>query len=81
MNHYKSDLLNKLQKRYNIDKMRIVATEEQREKRRIEKLVEKGKDYKDVLLKEKQHEALRLEMENKIKSGDAQQLELDREIS
>lgn len=78
---YKLDLLNKMQKRYNVERMRIVATEEQRQKRKIEKLVEKGKDYKDILPKGRQQQALNLEMDKKIKNGNAQQLEIDREVS
>lgn len=77
---YKLDL-NKLQKRYNAERMQIISTDEQREKRKITNQVEKGKPNKDILPKDKQPEALKIEMEQKIKNGNAVQLEIDREIS
>lgn len=77
---YKLDL-NKVQNNYNAEKMRIVATEEQRQQRNIERQVERGKDNKNILPKERRQDALQLEMEQKIKNGNAQQLEIDREVS
>lgn len=77
---YKLDL-SKLQNRYNAEKMRIILIETQREKRSITRQVEKGRENRDILPKEKQPDALRIEMEKKIANGQAKPMEIDRETS
>lgn len=73
---YKIDL-NKLQNRFNAEQIRIIETGKQREQRELKEKVEEGKKVP----KAKQSEALKFEMEQKIKTGEAVQLDSDREIS
>ena len=73
---YKLDL-NKLQNKHNADQIRIVETAKQREQMKLKKQVSKGSEVP----KTKQSEALKIEMEQKIKSGKAVQMDSDREVS
>lgn len=74
--------LEKFKKLFNTNKMQIMMSNEQREKARVEKEVEKGTPAeKTTNNKNMQQNAVNRVMEQKIKTGLAQEMEIYREFS
>lgn len=74
--------LEKFKKLFNTNKMQIMMSNEQREKARVEKEVEKGTPAeKTTNNKNMQQNAVNRVMEQKIRTGQAKEMELDREFS
>ena len=79
--YYNRDLAKKIPSFFDLNRAQIVL-EEIRKTDQIKDEIEEGKDPKEMDLSDKdKNKALQMEMEQKIKNGNAQQLEIDREVS
>lgn len=74
--------LEKLKKVFDTNKMQIMMSNEQREKTRVEKEVQKGAPAEKITNnKNMQQNAVNRAMEQKIRTGQAKEMEIDREFS
>lgn len=79
--NYKMDL-NKLLQRFNKDKLRIIMQDKQRENLRIQKEVEDGTPIHEITKSTQgQQKALQIEIQQKLKTGRATRMDIDREFS
>ena len=79
--YYNRDLAKKIPSFLDLNRAQIIL-EEIRKTDQIKDEIEEGKDPKELNLSDQdKNKALQMEMEQKIKNGNAQQLEIDREVS